>query len=68
MSCTPLFVVTRILASVGENHRLKPSTNHVSMHSEGAEISGEPSHRETRGIMVAIKDLQRSQAAIWAEF
>ena len=56
--------VTRIRIGVGENHRLEPSTDHISMHSEGTESSGEAGHHESRGIMVAIKDLQRSQVAI----
>ena len=49
-------MVTGALIGVGENHQSEPSANHISMHSEGAESSGETSHRETRGIMAAIKD------------
>ena len=60
-------VVTRILVGVGENHRSEPSTDHVSMHSEGAESSGESGRHETRGIMATIEDLQPSWAVIWAE-
>nr|POE89448.1 hypothetical protein CFP56_01804 [Quercus suber] len=61
-------MVTRTLIGMGENHRSEPSADHISMHSKGAKSSGEAGHRETRGIMAAIEDLQRSQAAIWAEF
>ena len=71
LSCTPLFVVTfsmplrkkvvtRILVGVGENHRLEPSTDHVSMHSEGAESLRESGRCETMGIMATIEDLQCS--------
>nr|POF27166.1 hypothetical protein CFP56_08537 [Quercus suber] len=61
-------MVTGTSTGVGENHRSKPSVDHISVHFEGAESSREASHRETKGIMAAIKDLQRSQAAMWAEF
>jgi len=61
-------VVTRILVGVGENHRSEPNTDHVSMHSEGAESSGKSGRHETRGIMATIEDLQPSWAIIWAEF
>ena len=61
-------VVTRILTSVGENHWSKPSTDHISMSSEGVESSSEAGHRESREIMAAIEDLQCSQSTTWAEF
>nr|POF02698.1 hypothetical protein CFP56_04934 [Quercus suber] len=61
-------MATRTLIRMGENHQSEPSVDHISMHSEGAESSKETGHHETRGIIVAIEDLQRSQAAIWAEF
>ena len=57
-----------ILTSVGENHRLEPSTNHISMHFEGIRYLGGTAHRESKEMMVAIEELQRSQAAMWAEF
>ena len=68
MCCIPLSVVissmpprkkmvTRILTSVGENHRLKPSIDHIFMHSKGTESSGGIAHRESREIMASIKDL-----------
>ena len=57
-----------ILTSVGENHRSKPSADHLSMHSEGTESFGEAGHPKNRNIMAAIEDLQRSQAVLWAEF
>ena len=38
------------------------------MHSGGVESLGGTTHRETKGIMAAIEDLQYSQAAIYAEF
>ena len=60
--------VTRILTSVGENHRPEPSADHISKHSEGTESSGEAGHLENRNIMAAIEDLQCSQAAMWAKF
>nr|POE75237.1 hypothetical protein CFP56_14272 [Quercus suber] len=56
--------VTGVLTGVGENHRLKPSANHISMHSEGTKSSKEVSHTKNRNIMAAIEDLQRSQAAM----
>ena len=56
--------VAGIWIGVGENYRSEPSIDHISMLSEGTESSGEASHRESRGIMVTIKDLQHSQAAI----
>ena len=61
-------VVTGILTSVGENHWSKPSTDHISMSSEGVESSSEVGHRESREIMAAIEDLQCSQSTTWAEF
>nr|POE89674.1 hypothetical protein CFP56_38062 [Quercus suber] len=61
-------MVTRTLIGVVENHRSKPSADHISMHFEGPESSGETGRRETRGIMATIEDLQHFQAAIWAEF
>ena len=61
-------VVTGILTSVGENHWSKPSTDHISMSSKGVESSSEAGHHESREIMAAIKDLQRSQSTTWAEF
>ena len=48
-------MVTGALIGVGENHQSEPSANHISMHSEGAESSGETSRRETKGIMVPSK-------------
>ena len=60
-------MVTRKLIGVGENHLSKPSADHISMHSEGAESFGETGCRETRGIIAAIEDLQRSQVAIWTK-
>nr|POF01938.1 hypothetical protein CFP56_06391 [Quercus suber] len=38
------------------------------MHIEGTESSSEASQPENRNIVTAIEDLQRSQAAMWAEF
>ena len=38
------------------------------MHTEGTESSDEASWPENRNIMVASKELQCSQAAMWAEF
>ena len=61
-------MVTGILTGVGENHWLEPSTDHISMHSEGVGSSGETAHRESKVMMVAIEDLQHSQATIWAKF
>lgn len=74
----PLFAITfsmpprkkamGILTGVGENHQSEPSADHLSMHFEGTESSGEAGHPKIRNIMAAIEDLQRSQAAMWAEF
>ena len=61
-------MVIGILIGVGANHQSEPSTNHMSMHFESAESSGGTAHRESREMMAAIKDLQRFQAAMWAEF
>ena len=61
-------VVTRILIGVGENHRSKPSIDHISMHFKGVESSGEAGHHESREIMATIEDFQGSQATTWAEF
>ena len=61
-------MVTRIVIGVGGNHQSEPSTYHISMHSESTESSGEVGHCETRGIMVAIEDLQRSPVAMRVEF
>ena len=61
-------VVVGTLASVDENHRLEPSTDHISMHSEGIGSLGETAHRESKVMMAAIEDLQHSQATIWAKF
>ena len=66
LSCIPLFVVTsfmpprkkmvtKTLTGVGENHRSKPTADHIFMHSEGVESFGETSRRETKGIMVPSK-------------
>ena len=55
---------TGILTGLGENQRSKPSANHISMHSEGTESSGEVGQPENRNIMVAIEDLQHSQATM----
>ena len=70
LGCIPLFVVTSsmpprekvagILTGVGESHRLEPSTDHISMHSEGTESLGEAGHHESISIMVAIEDVQSS--------
>ena len=60
--------VTKILTGVGENHWSKPSKDHISMHSEGIGSSGGIVYRKSREMMVAIEDLQRSQATMWAEF
>ena len=38
------------------------------MHSEGAMSSDETAHCLSWVIMAAIEDLQRAQAAMWAEF
>ena len=38
------------------------------MHTEGIKSSGEASQPENKNIVTAIKDLQRFQAAMWAEF
>ena len=57
-----------ILTSVGENHRSEPNTNHISMHFEGIRYLGGSAHRESKEMMVAIEELQCSQAAMWAEF
>ena len=59
-------VGTEILTSVGENHRSEPSTNHISMHFEGIRYLGGTAHCESKEMMVAIEELQRSQAAMWA--
>ena len=61
-------MVTKTLTGVGENHWLKSIADHISMHSKGVESFGKTSHYETRGIMAAIKDLQRSHVAMWVEF
>ena len=61
-------VVIEIMTSVGENHRSKSSTDHISMHSKGVEFLGEVGHRESREIMATIEDLQHSQATMWVEF
>ena len=61
-------MVTGMLTGMDENHRSEPSANHISMHSKGVESFGKTSHYETRGIMAAIKDLQRSHVAMWVEF
>nr|POE59759.1 hypothetical protein CFP56_61796 [Quercus suber] len=61
-------MVIGTLIGVGENHWSEPSADHISMHSEGVESSGETGRRETRGIMAAIEDFQHSQAAMWVEF
>ena len=61
-------MVTGILTGVGENHWLEPSTDHISMHSEGVGSSSGTTYRESREMMAAIEDLQRSQATMWAEF
>ena len=53
-------MVTGILTGVGENHWLEPSTDHISMHSEGVGSSGGTVYRKSREMMVAIEDLQRS--------
>jgi len=40
--------VTGILTSVGENHRLEPSADHISMHFEGTNSSGEDGYPENK--------------------
>ena len=55
-------------ASSGENQQVGPSVDHISMHIEGTKSSGEASQPENKNIVTAIKDLQRFQAAMWAEF
>ena len=67
-SMPPRKKVTRVLTSVGENHGPEPSADHISMHYEGKESSGEAGHLENRNIMAAIEDLQHSQVAMWVEF
>ena len=67
LGCIPLFVVTSsmpprekvagILTGVGENHRLEPSTDRISMHSEGTKSSGEAGHHESISIMATIEDV-----------
>ena len=57
-------VVTGILTGVGKNHRLEPSIDHISMHFEGTKSSGGTAHHESKGIMTAIKELQRFQVAM----
>lgn len=42
--------------------------DHVSMHIEGTKSSYDVEQLDNRGIVAAIKDLQRSQAPMWAEF
>ena len=61
-------MVTGILTGVGENHWLEPSTDHISMHSEGVGSSSGTAYRESREMMAAIEDLQHSQATMWVEF
>ena len=61
-------VGTSVPTGVGENHRSEPSTDHISMHSEGTRSSGGTAHHESREMMAAIEDLQRSQVSMWLEF
>ena len=61
-------MVTRMLTGVDENHWSEPSADHISMHFEDAKSSREAGHHEFKGIIATIEDLQRSQAAIQAEF
>ena len=56
-SMPPRKKVTRVLTSVGENHRPEPSANHISVHYEGTKSSGDASHPKNRNIMAAIEDL-----------
>ena len=53
-------VVIGILTGVDENHRSETSTDQTSMHSNGVESSGKTAYRESREMMAAIEDLQRS--------
>ena len=61
-------VVAGTLAVVDENHQSEPSVDHMSMHFEGVRSLGETTHHESTVMMATIEDLQRAQAAIWAEF
>ena len=40
-----------------ENQQVELSTDHISIHTEGTESSGEASHPKNRNIMTAIEDL-----------
>ena len=59
-SMPPKKKVIGILTGVGKNHQSEPSTDHISMHSEGRKSSCEAGHHESMSIMAAIEDLQRS--------
>ena len=40
-----------------EDQQVEPSADHISIHTEGTESSGEASQPENRNIMTAIEDL-----------
>lgn len=42
--------------------------DHVSMHTEGTKSSYDVEQLDNQGIVAAIRDLQRSQATMWAVF
>jgi len=50
-------VGTGILTGVGENHRSEPSTDHISMHFEGAGSSGGTAQCDSREMIAVIEDL-----------
>ena len=56
-SMPPNKKVTGILIGLCENQQSEPSADHISMHSEGTESSGEAGHLENKNIMAAIEDL-----------
>ncbi|KAK9986904.1 hypothetical protein SO802_031855 [Lithocarpus litseifolius] len=62
------FVVQRpkameVLIGVGENYWSESSADHISLHFEGIESSGEVGHLANRNIMSVIEDLQRPQGS-----
>lgn len=50
-----------------EESRVEVSVDHVSQHIEGSESSEEVGKLSSRALVMAIKDLQRSQVAMWVE-
>nr|POF06652.1 hypothetical protein CFP56_29241 [Quercus suber] len=60
--------VTGVLPGSGDNQQARPSVKHIAMHTEGTESFGNANQPENRNIVTTIKDLQHSQAAMWAEF